>query len=59
MDYSDIMGQHRPEHNDDDFSVRHPKMRRQDRAKIFAPFAALSGHREQAKAQEHAEEDIY
>lgn len=53
------MGQHRPEHNDDDFSVRHPKMRRQDRAKIFAPFAALSGHREQAKAQEHAEEDIY
>lgn len=30
----------------------HPKMARQDRAKIFAPFAAVSGHGEAVHARE-------
>ena len=34
---------HRPVHNGDDFSRIHPKMKRENRAKIFAPFDALSG----------------
>ena len=51
-DYSDILNSERPKHIGDDFSTRHPKMPRADRAKIFAPFAALSGHTEKAKAQE-------
>ena len=42
----------RPEHTGDDFSVRHPKMRREDRAKIFAPFAALNGHRDKTRTRE-------
>ena len=45
--FYDILNKQRPEHKDDSFAARHPKMRRQDRAKIFAPFAALSGHAEQ------------
>ena len=43
FDYSDIINKMRPEHNGDDFSIRHPKMSIQDRAKIFAPFDALRG----------------
>ena len=35
--YADIIHQSRPESS-------HPRMRREDRAKLFAPFAALSGH---------------
>ena len=34
---ADIIHQPRPESS-------HPRMRREDRAKLFAPFAALSGH---------------
>ena len=41
--YQDILGLHRPVHTDDVFSRRHPKMTRLNRAKIFAPFAALAG----------------
>jgi len=37
MKYQDMLQLSRPE-------SRHPKMRREDRAKLFAPFAALSGH---------------
>lgn len=37
MNYDDIIGLSRPESG-------HPRMHRQDRAKIFAPFAALNGH---------------
>lgn len=37
--YDDIRHLSRPESS-------HPKMRREDRAKLFAPFAALSGHSE-------------
>ena len=51
-EFYDIVNKHRPEHKDDVFAAKHPKMRRQDRAKIFAPFAALSGHAEQTHAQE-------
>lgn len=41
--YNDIIGMHRPVHTDDVFSRRHPKMSQLNRAKIFAPFAALAG----------------
>ena len=39
--YGNIIFQERPVHNGDLFSRRHPKM--SNRAKIFAPFAALVG----------------
>ena len=42
-DYIILRKMHRPDHNGDDFSRIHPKMRRGNRAKIFAPFDALSG----------------
>lgn len=41
--YGDILGLQRPVHDGDVFSRRHPKMTRLNRAKIFAPFAALTG----------------
>ena len=44
--YSDIIGRERPTHKNDDFDIRHPKMRRQLRAKQFAPFDALEGFQE-------------
>ena len=44
--YEDIIDKKRPVHDNDDFSIRHPKMSREDRAKIFAPFAALKGSEE-------------
>ena len=44
--YSDIIGRERPTHKNDDFDIRHPKMRRQLRAKQFAPFDALAGFQE-------------
>ena len=53
-DFSDIINKQRPEHINDDFSHRHPKMRRCDRAKIFAPYAALRGFGDITK--ERAEE---
>lgn len=43
--YEDIRHLKRPKSN-------HPPMRRQDRAKIFAPFAALSGHGEAVHARD-------
>ncbi|MBO6298826.1 MAG: hypothetical protein J6N53_08260, partial [Lachnospiraceae bacterium] len=36
----------RPIHTDDRFSIKHPKMDRGKRAKIFAPFDALDGYSE-------------
>lgn len=42
-DYSDIIHRERPVHKDDAFSIQHPKMRRELRAKQFAPFDALTG----------------
>ena len=44
--YSDIIGRERPVHKNDGFDIRHPKMRRQLRAKQFAPFDALAGFQE-------------
>ena len=45
--YHNAFHRERPEHGlCDDFSFRHPKMQPGQRAKIFAPFAALSGFEE-------------
>ena len=44
--YADIIDKERPVHNGDDFEAKHPRMPREARAKIFAPFAALKGHNE-------------
>lgn len=45
-DYSDIIYLERPVHRGDTFSIRHPKMRLELRAKQFAPFDALAGFSE-------------
>ncbi|MBO4863900.1 MAG: hypothetical protein J5517_06020 [Eubacterium sp.] len=45
-EYKDIIDKERPRHDGDAFEARHPKMSREARAKIFAPFAALKGHEE-------------
>ncbi len=45
-EYKDIINKSRPEHNGDDFEARHPRMSQENRAKIFAPFAALKGYEE-------------
>ena len=50
-DYIILRKMHRPDHNGDDFSWIHPKMRRGNRAKIFAPFDALSGFDETMDAE--------
>ena len=44
--YKDIIDKKRPVHDGDEFEARHPKMPREARAKIFAPFAALKGFEE-------------
>lgn len=44
--YDDIINLERPVHDGDAFEARHPKMTREARAKIFAPFAALKGYEE-------------
>ena len=41
--YSDIINLRRPAHVDDVFSRVHPRMPRLNRAKLFAPYAALRG----------------
>ena len=50
--YDDIIHAHRPTHDGDVFSRRHPKMARLNRAKLFAPFAALSGFDEAVRAKQ-------
>ena len=42
-DYSDIIDLPYPR-DDWNFLMKHPRMSMEDRAKIFAPFAALRGH---------------
>ncbi|MCD8365622.1 MAG: YolD-like family protein [Clostridiales bacterium] len=37
--------------SDPDFFIRHPRMSLEDRAKIFAPFAALRGHGDRLRAE--------
>ena len=50
--YSDIIGLRRPVHDGDVFSRRHPKMTQLNRAKIFAPFAPLTGFDSAVRAKE-------
>ena len=50
--YSDIIGLRRPVHDGDVFSRRHPKMTQLNRAKIFAPFAALAGFDSAVRSKE-------
>ena len=50
--YTDIINLHRPTHDGDVFERRHPKMARLNRAKIFAPFAALSGFDDAVKSKQ-------
>lgn len=45
--YADILHLSRPEP-----SVRHPRMDRVNRAKLFSPFAALRGYDDEVKAEE-------
>ena len=42
-EYLDLLGKERPAHDGDRFSLRHPRMPRGQRAKLFAPFDALRG----------------
>ena len=48
--YGNIINMERPVHNGDLFSRRHPKML--NRAKIFAPFAALVGFEDRVQNKE-------
>ena len=41
--YLSVLLQGRPRHGGDEFSLRHPRMERGKRAKLFAPFDALTG----------------
>ena len=45
-EYADIINKERPQHDGDAFEAKHPRMPREARAKIFAPFAALTGYTE-------------
>ena len=45
-DYSDIINLGRPVHINDRFVIKHPPMSLENRAKIFAPFAALKRYNE-------------
>ena len=46
FEYADIINRVRPVHRADRFSYKYPRMSNEKRAKIFAPFAALSGYDE-------------
>ena len=50
--YGNIINLERPVHNGDLFSRRHPKMTQLNRAKIFAPFAALVGFDDRVRRKE-------
>ena len=50
--YADIINRQRPVHTDDVFGRIHPRMPILNRAKIFAPFAALRGFEEAVAAKE-------
>ena len=54
MRYGNIIFQDRPTHEGDVFSRKHPKMSQANRAKIFAPFAALVGFDERVRRKEVA-----
>ena len=42
--YREVLLRGRPEHGDDGFLLEHPRMERERRAKLFAPFDALDGY---------------
>lgn len=50
--YGNLLFRERPVHDGDLFSRRHPRMSRLNRAKLFAPFAALSGFDEAVRAKD-------
>lgn len=50
--YAGILLRDRPAHEGDAFSRRHPRMTRLNRAKLFAPFAALAGFDERVRKKE-------
>ncbi len=50
--YGNLIFQNRPAHDGDVFSRRHPKMSQLNRAKIFAPFAALVGFDERVRRKD-------
>ena len=52
--YGIIIFQDRPVHDGDVFSRKHPKMSQLNRAKIFAPFAALVGFEGRVRRKEIA-----
>ncbi len=52
MYYNDIINENRPQHNNDAFAAKHPRMPVSDRAKIFSAFAALRTHEPTAKRRE-------
>ena len=52
--YGSILFQDRPAHEGDVFSRRHPRMPRLNRAKLFAPFAALAGFDDRVRRKEIA-----
>ena len=54
--YGNIIFQDRPVHDGDVFSRKHPKMSQLNRAKIFAPFAALTGHKDAIRETERLTE---
>lgn len=54
--YGDILPLARPIHDGDLFSRRHPRMTTLNRAKLFAPFAALTGFGQCVRGQEVAYE---
>ena len=45
--YDDIINKHRPVHDGDYFSIKHPPMDRRQRAKLFMAFEALNGFSEE------------
>ena len=50
--YEKLLASERPTHDQDDFSAKHPPMPREKRAKLFAPFDALTGYNEALDEQE-------
>lgn len=50
--YGNIIFRDGPIHDGDVFSRKHPKMSQQNRAKLFAPFAALVGFDERVRKKE-------
>ncbi|MBO4242275.1 MAG: hypothetical protein IKT14_00790 [Clostridiales bacterium] len=57
--YDDLLKMERPQHINDDFSVKHPKMPLSSRAKIFAPFAALKGYEKSIDEAGKKNGDLY